>query len=318
MRRILSFLIFGAAILLGATTATAATREFTLTAAPVQWEIAPGRVLQGYGYNGTIPGPVLRATPGDQLRVTLINDLPEPTTIHWHGIPVPNGMDGVPGISAPVVPPGGQFVYVFSAPAPGTYWYHPHADAARQIASGLYGILIVDPPASAPKAWDDEILVVIGESGAMMMNSGMPPAGTGGMPGMGGSGNPGMGGSIGGSLATMMTSGLLINGKTAPSVPDVHVRQGDRVLFRFVNTGNMVHPMHVHGMAWTITATDGYDLPEAARYKKDTLPINAGERYDAILLADNPGTWLVHCHNLLHVGESSAGMTGLVFQLIVE
>ena len=221
-----------------------------------------------------------------------------------------------PVAAAPTVAPGSRFTYEFPAPAPGTYWYHPHADAAWQIASGLYGVLIVDPPISATKAWDDEVLVVIGDSsGGMMTAPGIQLArgrGTGGM------GNPGMMGGGGMSPAAMMASGLLINGKTGPSVPDVHVRRGDRVLFRFVNTGNMVHPMHVHGMAWTVTATDGFDLPAAARYKKDTLPINAGERYDTILLADNPGTWLVHCHNLMHVGDGSSGMTGLVFQLIVD
>jgi FtsP/CotA-like multicopper oxidase with cupredoxin domain len=290
----------------------------TLTAAPVTWDVAPNVTMSAWAYNGTVPGPVLRYHQGDSVRVTLVNNLPEATTIHWHGIAVPNGMDGVPGISAPAVAPGSSFTYEFLAPAPGTYWYHPHADAAWQIASGLYGVLIVDPPVSATKAWDDEALVVIGDSsGGMMTGPGMQFATRGRMSGTGGMGNPGMMGG-GTSPAAMMASGLLINGKTGPAVPDVRVKRGDRVLFRFVNTGNMVHPMHVHGMSWTVTATDGFDLPAAARYKKDTLPVNAGERYDAILLADNPGTWLVHCHNLMHVGESSSGMTGLAFRLIVE
>jgi FtsP/CotA-like multicopper oxidase with cupredoxin domain len=302
--------------LLSAATLSAQSAGVTLTAAPVTWDVAPNVTMSAWAYNGTVPGPVLRYNQGDTVRVTLVNNLPEATTIHWHGIPVPNGMDGVPGISAPAVAPGSSFTYDFPAPAPGTYWYHPHADAAEQIARGLYGVLVVDPPALAPKTWDTEVLVVIGDSsGGMMTGPGMPLArgrmsGTGGMGGMMGGG--------GMSPAAMMASGLLINGKTGPAVPDVRVKRGDRVLFRFVNTGNMVHPMHVHGMSWTVTATDGFDLPAAARYKKDTLPINAGERYDAILLADNPGTWLVHCHNLMHVGDSTAGMTGLVFRLIVE
>ena len=310
--------LLAALTLLSAAALNAQGVSVTLTAAPVTWEVAPNVTMSAWAYNGTVPGPVLRYHQGDTVRVTLVNKLPEATTIHWHGIPVPNGMDGVPGISAPLVAPGSSFTYEFPAPAPGTYWYHPHADAALQIASGLYGVLIVDPPASAAKDWDDEVLVVIGDSsGGMMTGPGLPLATRGRMPGSGGMG-PGMMGSGGMSPAAMMASGLLINGKTGPSVPDVRVKRGDRVLFRFVNTGNMVHPMHVHGMAWTVTATDGFDLPATARYKKDTLPINAGERYDAILLADNPGTWLVHCHNLMHVGESETGMTGLVFQLIVE
>jgi FtsP/CotA-like multicopper oxidase with cupredoxin domain len=131
-------------------------------------------------------------------------------------------------------------------------------------------------------------------------------AGSGGMGGMGG----GMAG------AGMMASTLLINGKTAPAIPEVRVKRGKKILFRMVNTGNMVHPMHVHGMRWEVLATDGFDVP--APYRKDTLPVNAGERFDAALLADNPGRWLVHCHNLQHVGESAGSMTGLVFELVVE
>jgi len=308
--------------LLSAATLNAQGGGVTLTAAPITWDVASNVTMSAWAYNGTVPGPVLRYHQGDTVRVTLVNNLPEATTIHWHGIPVPNGMDGVPGISAPAVAPGSSFTYEFPAPAPGTYWYHPHADAAWQIARGLYGVLIVDPPVSASKAWDDEVLVVIGDSsGGMMTGQGMQFANrgrmsdTGGMGGMGGTGMMGGGGT---SAAAMMASGLLINGKTGPAIPDVRVKRGDRVLFRFVNTGNMVHPMHVHGLSWMITATDGFDLPAAARYKKDTLPINAGERYDAILLADNPGTWLVHCHNLMHISESTTGMTGLAFRLIVE
>jgi manganese oxidase len=286
-------------LLASAGTARAATREFTFVAAPTRWEIAPGRSVSAYAYNGTLPGPEIHVREGDLLRVTLVNRLPEPTTIHWHGVPVPNGMDGVPGVTAPVVPPGGTFTYEFLAPSPGTYWYHPHHDSAAQIARGLYGLLIVDPP-DGSRSWDLEVPLVVGEFGAS------PMAGSGGMGGMGG----GMGG------AGMMASTLLINGKTAPAIPEVRVKRGKKVLFRMVNTGNMVHPMHVHGMRWEVLATDGFDVP--APYRKDTLPVNAGERFDASLLADNPGRWLVHCHNLQHVGESAGSMTGLVFELVVE
>jgi FtsP/CotA-like multicopper oxidase with cupredoxin domain len=114
----------------------------------------------------------------------------------------------------------------------------------------------------------------------------------------------------------MMMGTLLINGKTGPYVPEIRVRKGERVLFRMVNTGNMVHPMHLHGMSWTVTATDGFPLPSP--YRKDTLPLNAGERYDALLEADNPGTWMLHCHNLQHVGDSAAGATGLSMMVVVE
>ena len=114
------------------------TGEITLTASRVTWEVAPGQTVDAYAYNGTVPGPELRFRTGDPVRVTLLNDLPEPTTIHWHGIAVPSGMDGVPGISAPEVAPGGRFTYQFTAPAPGTYLVSPPlqqrgADRARAL-----------------------------------------------------------------------------------------------------------------------------------------------------------------------------------------
>ena len=295
-----------AASVLSALLSTAGLRAqsggVTLTAAPVTWEVAPGVTTSAWAYNGTVPGPVLRYHQGDTVRVTLVNNLPEATSIHWHGIPVPNGMDGVPGVSAPAVQPGQSFTYVFTAPPPGTYWYHPHLDSAYQIGAGLYGLLIVDPPASAGVAWTREALVVIGELSSGMMSS----SGMGGM----GSRMPVM------PRTGAMAGSLLINGKTAPAIPDVVVSRGEKVLFRFVNTGNMVHPMHVHGMHWQVTASDGFDV--TSPYSKDTLPINAGERFDAVLDADNPGTWMIHCHNLTHIGESPSGMTGLVFRLIVK
>jgi FtsP/CotA-like multicopper oxidase with cupredoxin domain len=114
----------------------------------------------------------------------------------------------------------------------------------------------------------------------------------------------------------MMMDTLLINGKTGPYVPDLRVRKGEKVLFRMVNTGNMVHPMHLHGMSWSVIATDGFAIP--APYRKDTLPLNAGERYDVLLDANNPGTWMLHCHNLQHVGENASGATGLTMLVVVE
>ncbi len=285
-------------ILVPAGAAAGATRDVVLTARATQWDVGSGRRITAWTYNGTVPGPEIRVAAGDTLRVTLVNQLPEPTTIHWHGVPVPNGMDGVPGVSAPVVPAGGEFTYEFPAPEPGTYWYHPHADAAAQIARGLYGLLIVEPAPGAPKDYDREFPLVIGESGSMGAA-------------MGG----GMSGGMGSSMASMGSGGLLINGKTGPYVPSLQLKRGEKVLFRIVNTGNMVHPMHLHGMNWTVTATDGFSLP--APYRKDTLPVNAGERYDALLEATNPGTWMLHCHNLQHVGESAGGMAGLTMTVVV-
>ncbi len=289
-----AFVLSCCSILLLAVVAHGEERQFVLVASAAPWQIAPGRMVMAYSYNQTVPGPEIRGNAGDVFRIMLVNNLPVPTTIHWHGVAVPNDMDGVPGVTGPVVNPGQTFTYVFHAPSPGTYWYHPHANSADQISMGLYGLLIVDPPADAPRKYDREVSMVIGEYGSMM--------------GAGVSGRGGMGGMAGGTAST-----LLINGKTAPAIPDLRIRYGERVLFRMVNTGNMVHPMHVHGLHWTIVATDGFDLQTP--YKKDTVPINAGERYDGILEADNKGIWMVHCHNLDHVTDLS---TGLIFNLVVD
>ena len=268
-----------------------AVREFTLTASQISWTTAPGRIVTAYAYNASIPGPELRVREGDTVRVTLINALPEATTIHWHGVPVPNAMDGVPGVTSPGVAAGGRFTYEFTAPAAGTYWYHPHANSAAQIARGLYGALIVEP--EKPE-YDRDFTLIVGEMGGMTMGGGM---------GMGGGMNGGM----------MNADNLLINGKTGTAIPALRIRLGERVLFRFINSGNMLHPMHLHGMHWTVTATDGFDLD--VRYRKDTLPVAPGERYDALLVANSKGTWMLHCHNLDHTGRNESG---LMMRVVVE
>ena len=279
------FLLTICVVVLVNATMFAEERQYTLTASTTVWQVAPGRAVPAYAYNGTVPGPVLRGNVGDTFRITLINNLPVATTIHWHGLQVPNGMDGVPGLTSPIVRPGESFTYVFDVWSAGTYWYHPHADSSAQIGRGLYGMLIVDPRVDAlPLAYDQEVLLMIGEYDWAAMMSGTMGAGL-----------------------------LLINGKSAPAIPDVRVRRGERVLFRIVNTGNMVHPMHVHGLHWLIVASDGFPLDSP--FKKDTLPVNAGERFDGILLADNPGAWMIHCHNLDHVTDRPSG---LAFNFIVE
>src|SRR5262249_29264303 len=131
-------------------------REFDLTAAPVNWEIQPGLVVDGWGYNGQVPGPELRVREGDLVRVRLHNHLPVPTTIHWHGIDVPFEEDGVPGLTQPAVDPGADFTYEFTATNPGTRWYHSHVDGNNQMELGLYGAIIVEPRDPEPVAYDRE------------------------------------------------------------------------------------------------------------------------------------------------------------------
>lgn len=185
-------------------------REFKLAVGRVKWELAPGKVVDAYAFNGQIPGPEIRVTEGDTVRVTVTNTLSEPTTVHWHGVAVPAGMDGVPGLSQEPIPPGGSFTYEFVASSAGTRWYHSHFDEVAQQGGGLVGPLIVEPRKAA--AFDREYTVVTGqwiESGGAPLQSPTTPPGTSGGPGgMGGMMGPGgMGGMMGGGSAQQPTPG---------------------------------------------------------------------------------------------------------------
>ncbi len=189
------------------------------------------------------------------------------------------------------IKPGESHTYEFVVRNAGTYWYHPHVDSATQISKGLYGALIVDARTPGTK-FDQEYTLFMGEWNVPIVSD---SEGTAGMK-MGGGMND----------ANYYT----INGKSAPAIPNLKVRKGQRILIRFINAGNQVHPMHIHGHAFTVIGTDGYPLPTP--FRKDTLAINAGERYDAILEADNPGTWAFHCHDLHHVMNNGVYPGGLL------
>src|SRR5712671_3415911 len=165
-------------------------RQFKLTVGRTQWELAPGKVVDAYTYNGQVPGPELRVTEGDTVRVTVKNELDEPTTVHWHGVDVPSAMDGVPDTSGPPIAPGGTFTYEFVATPAGTRWYHAHFDELNQQGGGLTGALVIeprDPPTTKP---DREYTLLTGEWVTAAVNqapSAAPtPSVTGGMAGMGG------------------------------------------------------------------------------------------------------------------------------------
>ncbi len=260
--------------------------EYTLTASQIEWEIAPGRKVAAYAYNGTVPGPILRAEEGDTFKITLVNNLGTgtnlSTTLHPHGVPVPNRMDGVPGVTQDPILPGGSFTYEFAAPSAGTYVYHSHFDTPTQLPKGLFGMIVVDAPAARKlfaswyRQWDREIPMIFSEAVDKDGNH-----------------------------------AELINGKAWTVTSLLYtVKKGERILFRMFNASSEVHPMHSHGLHWIIIATDGHDL--WIPYPKDTLPVNAGERYDGVLVADTPGTWLIHCHDLSHVAH------GMIAALVVE
>ena len=269
------------------------TKEFRLVAKETKWELLPGVEVNAWTYNGQVPGPEIRVKEGDRVRVVLKNQLTVPTTIHWHGLIVPSKMDGVPGISMSEVKPGESYTYEFIAKPSGTFWYHPHFDSVNQISKGLYGPFIVEP-----KARD---LKVDREYTLMMSEWVVPPK----QESQAGHSMEKMGGGM--QEANYFT----INGKSAPAIPPMKVKKGEHIRVRFINAGNQVHPMHLHGHAFKIISTDGYSLPNKGQWK-DTLPVNAGERFDVIFKADNPGTWAFHCHDLHHVTNDGVYPGGLL------
>ncbi len=267
-----------------------ATKVFELTAKPVFWKINGDTQVTALTYNGTVPGPLIRVTEGDRVRVVFTNNLTTPTSIHWHGQFVPSNMDGVaqPELSQKPVQPGETFTYEFEAKPAGTFMYHSHVDTDTQINVGMFGGLIVDP-----KNWNeikpdvDEVLylnewrVVDGVTYPAMPSMGEP-------------------------------NYFTINGKTYPDIPEITVKLGQRVRLRFVGAGQFEHPMHIHGTGATIVATDGFPVPKTAQITKDTFPIHPGERLDVEFVANNPGKWALHCHIVHHATNDDVEPGGLL------
>ena len=205
-------------------------REFTLTAEEFDWDLMPGVTTRAWGYNGQTPGPELRVTEGDRIRITLQNALPVPTTIHWHGVHLPPEMDGPAGLNQAAVLPGESFVYEFIAQPAGTRWYHSHADPALQVPMGLYGPLIIEP--KHPVAYDREHILMLGE-----WDSELTPDVAAGLTPRGPRDRTLRGGELGADM-------FLVNGRAHGAIPSIDVAEGERVLLRIINAGHMAHPIH--------------------------------------------------------------------------
>jgi FtsP/CotA-like multicopper oxidase with cupredoxin domain len=250
-------------------------KVFELELSVIKWHILPDLQVMAYAFNRQVPGPRIRVTEGDRVRFVVRNELPESTSVHWHGLILPNAMDGPAEITQEPIEPGETFTYEFAADQAGTFFYHSHDHPDRQQPLGLYGALIIDPRAApAEPAWDQELVVQLQEwlhrdgwtFPAMPMEGGHP------------------------NFFTM-------NGKAYPETETVNLKVGDRLLVRFIGSNSMaIHPMHIHGGPFEIIATDGVPVPEAGRWTKDTVNVGPGERYDVIWEAREPGKWLLHCH----------------------
>jgi len=251
-------------------------KEFHLIAEPVEREIAAGMTAHLWGYNGQSPGPTIECVEGDRVRIFVTNKLPEYTTVHWHGVHVPNGMDGVAGLTQPPIQPGETWVYEFDMLHAGTFMYHPHADGMVQFAMGMMGIIVVHPQDPSTRTVDRDF--------AFLMNAyDIEP------------------GSYTPRVNTMTDFNLwTFNSRAFPGISPLVARQGDRVRIRIGNLTMTNHPIHLHGHSFEVTGTDGGWVPEAARWPEATIDIGVGQMRVIEFIADAPGDWSFHCHKMHH------------------
>ena len=251
-------------------------KVYHLVCAPLKHTIAPGLEIEAWGYNGSSPGPVIEATEGDRVRIYVTNKLPEITSVHWHGVLVPNGMDGVGGLTQAPIEPGKTFKYEFTFDRAGTFMYHPHVDEMTQIALGMMGVIVVHPRGGRRPARD---FVLMAHEMKIENGAARPDP-----------------------LAMSDFNVLTFNGKAFPATEPLLVETGDLVRIRLANLGPMDHhPIHLHGHTFQIVATDGGDVPPSARHPDTSVLVPAGTTRTIDFVADNPGDWPLHCHMTHHV-----------------
>ena len=273
--------------------------DATLTASAGQSDLG-GLVVPAWAYGGTLPGPPLHAAAGDVLRVAVRNELPEPTSVHWHGVRLRNDMDGVPGLTQPAIAAGASFLYEFTVPDPGTYWFHPHS--GLQLDRGLYGVLIVDDP-DDPGAYDVDATVVlddwtlgVGQTPEELLAGLVQSGGHMGMGGMGGGGSSILGGS-GGDVEYPLH---LANGRVARAPAVVDVRPGQRLRLRLVNAAaDTAYRAALAGHHFTLTHSDGFPLQPT---DADAVVLGMGERLDVTVVV-NDGVF-----PLVAVAEGKTGL----------
>jgi len=275
-------------------------KVFDLTTSIIRWQILPSVWVDAFAYNGQIPGPRLAFSEGDHVRINVTNNLPESTTVHWHGLILPNDMDGPAEITQKPIQPGETFTYEYTAIQSGTYFYHSHDHSDRQQGLGLYGALIIDPAVPDPSLIADHDYTI--QLQEWLQREGLTyPA----MPMEGG-----------------MPNYFTINGKAFPSTDTIKMKLGETLKVRFVGSNNgFIHPMHIHGGPFEVVARDGETLAPSARFKADTVNIGPGQRYDVIWTAQRPGKWLIHCHIPHHTTNNNTeenGGGGLMMIIDVE
>jgi FtsP/CotA-like multicopper oxidase with cupredoxin domain len=253
-------------------------KVFHLTAGDVEHQFAPDLKGLCFGYNGQVHGPTIEATEGDHVRIYVTNRLESPTTVHWHGMFVPSGMDGVGGLSHRPIHPGETFKYEFELKQHGTFMYHPHHDEMVQMAMGLMGMFIVHPKEPVGPPVDRDYVYMLSEWAL----------------------KPGL---LRPDPYEMTDFNVLtMNGKAFPGTSPIHAIKGERVRVRFGNLSAMDHhPMHLHGHNFLVTATDGGQIAESAQWPQTTVLVSVGSTRTIEFVADNPGDWAFHCHMTHHM-----------------
>jgi FtsP/CotA-like multicopper oxidase with cupredoxin domain len=258
--------------------AVAGVKVFHLRAETFEHEFAPGLRAECWGYNGGTPGPTIEAVEGDHIRIYVTNRLPEPTTVHWHGVVVPNGMDGVGGLTQRSIAVGETFRYEFTLREPGTFMYHPHFDEMTQIGLGMTGMFVVHPKHPRGPRVDRDF--------ALMTHEWRLPVGAR---------RPD---------PTEMTDFniLTFNSKVFPATAPLMMGRGERVRIRFGNLSAMDHhPIHFHGLSFKVTATDGGYVPLSAQHPETTVLLPVGATRVIEFVPEEAGDWAMHCHMTHHV-----------------
>jgi FtsP/CotA-like multicopper oxidase with cupredoxin domain len=251
-------------------------KEFRLVAEPVKREFAPGMVVDCWGYNGSTPGPTIEAVEGDRVRLIVTNKLPERTSVHWHGVILPNGMDGVAGLNQKHIEPGESYAYEFTLRQHGTQMYHPHSDEMVQMALGMMGMFVVHPRREEGPKIDRDFCIMLMEWAVAPGTSRPNPA--------------------------IMTDFNIFtfNSRVWPGTAPLVAKKGDRVRIRIGNLSMDSHPIHIHGHSFVVTGTDGGTIPVSARWPETTVNVHSGATRTIEFVADNPGDWAFHCHKSHH------------------
>ena len=269
-------------------------KYFVLVAQEITQELVDGIYMRAWGYNGSTPGPTIHVFPGDKVTIRVINNLPVRTSVHWHGLEVPNNMDGVPPIEpSPYIYPGEYFDYCFTIQnPPGTYLYHSHVEVMVQDNAGLFGGLIIEDPNDQNRKCYRDYLCILQEWAIKALPWGDLTPGTYDL-----------------NFVDPMFNFFTINGKCYPSTLPLNVCYGDTVKVRFGNIQMHHHPIHLHGHQFRVVGADGFPVAPRTQICKNTILVASGETWDVEFLANNPGIWPLHCHMPHHVTNNGVSDT---------